>query len=49
MDMNIYGGNNLIAPKAAAIELHIHITIDLSCNFIAVIAYITAFGLRWWC
>lgn len=27
MDMNIYGGNNLIAPKAAAIELHIHIKI----------------------
>lgn len=27
MDINIYGGENLIAPNAATIELHIHIKI----------------------
>lgn len=45
--MNINGGNNTIAPNATKIEQHFHITIDLQCDFIAVIANI-AFNLLLW-
>ena len=44
MDMNINGGNNTIAPNATIIEQHFHITIDLRCDLIAVIANL-AFNL----
>jgi len=49
MDMNINGGNNTIAPNATKIEQHIHITIDMPCSFLTVIANITLSVLRWWC
>lgn len=42
--MNINRGNNTIAPNATRIEQHFHITIDLHCDFLTVIANL-AFNL----
>ncbi len=42
MDINIYGGNNMIAPNATSIVQNFNIKIELQCNsliFIANLAY----------
>lgn len=48
MDINISGGNNAIAPNATKIEQHIHIAIELRCDFITVIAWLTVNVMKWW-
>ncbi len=45
--LNISGGNNAIAPNATKIEQHIHINIELQCDFITVIAHLVFNAIKW--
>lgn len=46
--MNISGGNNAIAPNATKIEQHIHINIELRCDFITAFAWLTVNAMKLW-